>query len=61
MEHLKKGHKIRMIRSITQINRLMALSMHSVTDDPQLNSMKCVPVMTHMLERDIVLVPKNLQ
>jgi hypothetical protein len=61
MEHLQKGHKIRMIQSITKINHLMALAMYSITDDPQLKFMKCVPVMTHMLEKDIVLVPKRLQ
>ncbi|XP_061174082.1 caspase-7-like [Saccostrea echinata] len=61
MNHVNKGHKIRMIRSMTKINYLMAMTMESITNEASLNFMKCVPVTTHMLERDIVLVPKNLQ
>ncbi|XP_062604393.1 caspase-2-like [Saccostrea cucullata] len=61
MNHVNNGHKIRMLPAMTKINYLMAMTMESITNDVSLNFMKCVPVTTHMLERDIVLVPKNLQ
>lgn len=61
MQYVYNRHKIRLIGAITRINHLIALTMHTITNDPRLNFMKCMPVMSHTLERDIVLVPKNLQ
>lgn len=61
MQYVDNRHKIRLIRAITRINHLIALTMHTITNDPSLNFMKCMPVMTHTLERDIVFVPRNIQ
>lgn len=61
MQYVDNRHKIRLIRAITRINHLIALTMHTITNDPSLNFMKCMPVMSHTLERDIVFVPRNIQ
>lgn len=61
MQYVRDRHKIRLLQALTRVNYFIALTLQSNTNDPSLNAMKCMPVMTHTLERDIVIVPKNLQ